>query len=136
MLGKNLLTYLIIMLIRKSVLVFWWKCCLNCVNLFAWNHDAIVAIDISAVVSISTARRLKISKLKLLNKQETWHSSVLFKLNYNVFWFKFENRSTLHCILYKNWVGYLHKMKWNTFFKLMFGTNSICYQRPKAGYET
>jgi hypothetical protein len=22
------------------------------------------------------------------------------------------------------------------FFILMFGTNSICYQRPKAGYET
>jgi hypothetical protein len=21
-------------------------------------------------------------------------------------------------------------------FKYMFGTNSICYQRPKAGYET
>ncbi len=26
---------------------------------------------------------------------------------------------------------------WNlSFFEFMFGTNSICYQRPKAGYET
>ncbi len=24
----------------------------------------------------------------------------------------------------------------NDLARLMFGTNSICYQRPKAGYET
>ncbi len=31
---------------------------------------------------------------------------------------------------------YFYNFVWYFLLKCMFGTNSICYQRPKAGYET
>ena len=87
------------------------------------------------------------NNIDVLQQIKIWYGASIDEKKYNLGLlqgklnvFNFLNKKCVNELVIfskSNWNrGSFFKINDNGFKKYMFGTNSICYQRPKAGYET
>ncbi len=87
------------------------------------------------------------NNIDVLQQIKIWYGASIDEKKYNLGLlqgklnvFNFLNKKCVNELVSfskSNWNrGSFFKINDNGFKKYMFGTNSICYQRPKAGYKT